>query len=138
MKLKFLSLLFCLALFSCKSSQQNQNAVKSLESGKFEVLSIDGKDVSGTRLNLTLNTEEHRISGYTGCNNFGATFTTEGDQIDFDYARVTKAYCEGKMELERQFLGTLQKVKAYVYTGTDLVLQTAEGGTLITATRIKE
>ncbi len=138
MKLQFLSLLLVFSLFSCKSSQQNQSQVKPLESGNFSVLSIEGKNVADKHLSLRLNVEEHRISGNTGCNNYGAEFTLENDSIDFDYARATKAYCEGKMELEGLYLKTLQNVKTYVYTGTDLILQNAAGGSLITAKRIKE
>lgn len=137
MKAKYLTLLLVTILFSCKSGKES-NSMKALESGTFQVTTINGQQLSTDDVTIQIDLEEHRISGDTGCNTFGADFIEDGIFITMSYARVTKQYCKDKMKLERLFLHNLGEVTSYIYNGQKLRLQSQEGKTVILATKLMD
>src|SRR4051812_31771227 len=47
---------------------------------------------------IELNTNEGKIMGNTGCNNFFGGFATQGDKIIFSNLGSTKMFCEKSVE----------------------------------------
>src|SRR5699024_5703066 len=110
-----------------------------LKGGTYKVLSVAGKSVDEDQgASFEINTEKNRISGTTGCNTFGNEYEQDGDKIEMNYARVTKMYCEGKMEFERELLGNLKNVETFSYHKNILEFRSAEGHVLISAELTKE
>jgi len=139
MKIKLLGILFIGLMLSCKvSKQKTENSVEPLKSGTFKVISINGHSVDRDKLTLKIDTENHHISGYTGCNNYSANITAEEHTLNVGMAKVTKRYCEDGMKLENSYLRGLRDTKSYTYDGRKLVLKSAEGDALITAQKTTE
>jgi len=46
------------------------------------------------------------VSGFAGCNSFTGTFTKEGSMVSAKLAS-TRMFCEGKMDLENEFIKVL-------------------------------
>lgn len=133
MKIKFLSLIALVLVFSCKGSKEmtNSNSDK-LTSGDFQIQQIDGQDISDEELNLTFDMEEGTLSGYSGCNNFSADMKAEGTSLDLGHARATMRHCEDKMDIEHKLLSQLNEVVAYHYEDGVLKLLGKDGKTLLT------
>lgn len=137
MKIRILSVLFIIVALSCKSRKENQTEIKNIESGTFDIVSIEGKKVTGSKITMNIDLDENRVSGNTGCNTYGADFIENERSIKMGYSRVTKRFCKGRMELEHKFLRNLKEVQTYSYDGQNLQLQTYDGETLIKAKKVE-
>lgn len=79
------------------------------------------------RPNLTLHSEENRMSGFTGCNRMFGAYELDGERLSFGQIGVTKMACPDTMELERKFLDAVQATGSFYLTGPELELFDAEG-----------
>lgn len=139
MKIKILGILFIGLMLSCKGSKQKMDSnVQPLKSGIFKVISIDGKTIDQKNVTLEIDTENHRVSGYTGCNNYSAPITAKQNGLEVGMAKVTKRYCQDNMRLENSFLKGLRDTKSYEFNGQELTLKSTEGKSLMTAKRTTE
>lgn len=118
--------------FACKSQKDNKAEEKPLESASFQVSSIEGESVMN-EVTINIDTTDHKISGNTGCNTFGADFITDKNTIKIGYATVTKRYCEEQMGLEKKFLNSLKETGIYSYNGQELRFKSPENKTLLIA-----
>ena len=53
------------------------------------------------------------VSGFAGCNRFGATYVAQGDSLRLGPIRSTRMACDAGMSLERDFLLALDTVRGY-------------------------
>jgi heat shock protein HslJ len=70
------------------------------------------------------------VAGSTGCNNYAATYTVEGDRLAVGSAALTRMMCaepEGIMEQEAAYLAALSSAAAYRIEGDELTLVDAAG-----------
>lgn len=87
---------------------------------RFVLMALDGPDIKlpespERQPDLHFDTEEGRIYGTAGCNNFNAGYEAEGSgELAFSPIAATKMMCEN-MELEENYLAALDDVKAYEY-----------------------
>ncbi|PUV21412.1 META domain-containing protein [Sphingobacterium athyrii] len=86
-------------------------------SGTWELDYISGPRIAFEGLypnrkpTMTFNTVDGKINGNSSCNNYNATFKTNGHQISFGPIMSTKMACEGSGEAT--FFSTLEKVNSY-------------------------
>ncbi|MGB0864776.1 MAG: META domain-containing protein, partial [Saprospiraceae bacterium] len=54
------------------------------------------------------NTEEHKVSGFSGCNNFFGSYKVDGNNISFSQMASTRKLCRGPVnKLEQDMLSVL-------------------------------
>ncbi|GJM34700.1 MAG: hypothetical protein DHS20C18_37010 [Saprospiraceae bacterium] len=85
--------------------------------------SLNGKTVDVTeRPRLELFPGEERIGGFAGCNQFFGKMKLDGQKVDFSGIGSTRMFCDGKMDLESQFLSALDATDQYVIKNLQLTL----------------
>ncbi|NJD58662.1 MAG: META domain-containing protein [Anaerolineae bacterium] len=111
-----------------------------LEYSLWTLLTINGEPVA-TDINITAvftpgkepNTGD--ISGSSGCNNYNAGYTLDGNNITVQPAGVTMMFCEKGMETEQAYLDALQASESYQILGNILVLTNPSGSLTYIANR---
>ena len=74
-------------------------------------------------------TEDGKLNGSAGCNNYMTSYTVDGQSITIQPAASTRKMCtaEGVMEQEAQFLNALTTAATWRIDGDRLELRTADG-----------
>lgn len=110
--------------------------VTGYNDGKQAVVSV----ITGSELNAKFS-EDGRVSGSAGCNNFTGSYTVEGDNsVKIGPLASTRKWCptpEGLMEQERQFLAALASAATYRVDGNRMEMRTARDALAATFTRAK-
>lgn len=104
--------------------------------GEYKVTGLMGNRITGNEMIFSFDPVGHRVSGITGCNNFSANYNQEGLQLDFSVPMNTRKYCEGKMEVEKQILSSLESAARLQYNGNELLILSEGEEPLITLTKI--
>ncbi|MDT0691170.1 META domain-containing protein [Salegentibacter sp. F188] len=103
---RMITLLSIFLIISCENSEEKFSEdpadLKSIDAA-YNLVEMDGEDISSEGFILNFDGENQRLSGKTGCNNFVATYKSEGSSIIFNPPLGTKMYCEGQMEYEDLF-----------------------------------
>lgn len=86
---------------------------------------LDGKVVENNELRrgrpmLNFKTTEKKLSGRTGCNDFGATFSTNENRIEIEMGAMTRVACPGG--LEERFLKGINSVNEFKIVNLSLYL----------------
>ncbi len=130
-------LLFILSLFlivSCGNSEEKISEdpvdLNSLN-GDYELLEMDGEDISSEGFILNFNGSEQRLSGKTGCNNFVAAYKIEDSIVKFNPPLGTKMYCEGQMEYEEIFNEVIPEIRNVRISDKDLIFLSGENQELL-------
>lgn len=99
------------------------------------VVDSDEKILSSANpITLNFQAQDHSLSGSSGCNTYGASYTLTGNQIHITEMRSTLVFCEdaGVMELEAAYTQTLQRVESIRIDGDTLTLEGANGQIFMT------
>lgn len=67
------------------------------------------------------------VAGFSGCNNYSASYTVDGDSLSIGDAASTMMFCDGLMDQETAFLELLSTIGGYSIQGTKLTLKDASG-----------
>ncbi len=79
---------------------------------------------------------DSKISGNAGCNNYFANYEVEGNKLSLSAIGSTKMFCgEGLMAEETAFLTALEKASSYRISGDSLQIFAADDTTLISFSR---
>lgn len=101
-----LFLIYSLTLISCA------NTVDAVSNepldGTYRVVEIKGEKALDDDIIFNFNPVGNRVSGNLGCNEFSALYTQQGRNLEFSVPMNTRKYCEGKMEVEKQILTSLE------------------------------
>ena len=81
----------------------------------------------GRYLTMHFDAEGSRVSGFSGCNQYNASYTLTGDSIAFGPAISTKMACLGGMEEEARFLAAIPGVSRWQSSDSTLVLHGGAG-----------
>jgi copper homeostasis protein (lipoprotein) len=91
----------------------------------WKLVSLNGDAVEthpGQReVHLLLETDESKVRGFAGCNNFFGGYTVEGEDLRFEQVASTMMACP-HLDEETTFLQALEKVTAYEILGESLEL----------------
>lgn len=88
--------------------------------------------LSGTEITAIL--EGSRAQGSTGCNSYGASYTSDGSALRFEGITFTEMACldpEGVMLQEGRFLEFMAAVTTFRIYGDQLWLETSDGRALV-------
>lgn len=108
---------------------------QSLEGSSWDVLSYNnGKEavvsvIIDTEITAIFD-EDGQLTGSAGCNNYFASYETDGDKISIGPAGVTQMFCnepEGIMEQEQQYLAALENADTYKISGMTMEMRTSDG-----------
>lgn len=134
--MRYISLIIALVfLVSCANTADTLTD-EPLE-GDYRVTGINGSKISGEEIIFTFDPLSSRVSGITGCNNFSANYSHEGQKLDFSTPMNTRKYCEGKMETERQILISIEKASRLEFKGNEVMIYANEDKPLIILTKMK-
>ena len=114
-----------LAAFSAQSNDLTGTSwiVTGYNNGKQAVVSV----AAGTELTANFGADG-KLSGSAGCNNYMASYQTDGNKISIGPAASTKKACEqAVMDQETQYLAALSTAATYRIDGNKLELRTADG-----------
>ena len=103
---------------------------KSLH-GNWKVSKMMGIDSLAKSPTLIIDTESNKVSGNAGCNKYGASYTIDGNIINFETPFATKMYCTN-MKIEDAFFDCLSKVVYYKLDNENLQLFSKENELLLT------
>jgi heat shock protein HslJ len=126
------ALALSLLLTACSADVQSATADgkphASLKETHWKLVELMGKPVAQgkTPPNITLSSSDNRFHGSGGCNRImGGYELKEPNRLRFTGTASTMMACMESMELEREFLDTLEKADSYVITGETLQLNRA-------------
>jgi heat shock protein HslJ len=83
-------------------------------------------------IHVVLNSENQRVSGFSGCNRLMGGFALSGDTLRFDQVAGTLMACAADMDLEKRFLAIFPQVARWEISGETLRWLDAGGRTLAT------
>jgi heat shock protein HslJ len=84
-------------------------------------------------IHLVLQSENQRVTGFSGCNTMAGSYVLEGDKLRFDRMAGTMMACAGPgMELEQKFLAIFAQAARWEISGESLRLLDENGRTLAT------
>ena len=101
-----------------------------IEGIKWKLVELNGKPVENTSGNgkeyfISLQQEESRVSGYSGCNSFfGSYVLKEGNRVTFSKMGSTMMACPN-MATEQELFKVLETVDNYTTDGKTLQLNKA-------------
>lgn len=90
----------------------------------------------GTTINAVF-TEDGKMNGSAGCNNYMTTYTLDGQNITIQPPATTRKLCPepaGIMEQEAAFVTMLPQAATYSISGNNLELRTADGALIASFT----
>lgn len=121
---KFMSLIAGILMISACSAQEPDSF-----SGKEYKLT---QAPNNAEITLGFDGKENRYFGKSAVNNYFGAYTLEGENLSFGPAGATMmAGPEPLMEAEREYLQFLADVKSYKLEDKKLILNGAEGKTLV-------
>ncbi|MBA6151327.1 META domain-containing protein [Gelidibacter maritimus] len=120
------------------TTPENTADVQSIENTKWIITTLEGQDMSdreenGQVIYFTLNSEDNRVNGFSGCNSFMGTYKLEeGNRISFSQMGVTKMACPDAKIDESQILSVFEHADNFTITDGKLALNKAKRAPLAT------
>ena len=117
------------------SSPSSSQASASPENTSWQLTRLGDKTVTPDPQhgpNITLHSEQHRVTGSGGCNRITGSYTLDGDKLKFGQMASTMMACVSGMDTEHAFLDALGKTDAWKIAGDKLELLDASGKTVAT------
>lgn len=117
----------------CSTAPGSSPRATPLANTQWLLATIGGQPVaSGTNADLLFSLRQ--ASGFSGCNQFTTTYTTDGSAaLSFgDFATTRMACGPAASLIESGYLAALGNVAKYTMTSDSLTLANATGGTLLT------
>jgi len=95
----------------------------------WKLVELRGQPVAGLAQEpyLTLQTQDSRVTGFSGCNNFTGSYTLDeaASRISFGQLASTRKFCSTGMDVEKAFSEVLGQVDNYSLNGDHLTLNRA-------------
>ena len=117
----------------CSTAPGSSPGATPLANTQWLLATIGGQPVaSGTNADLLFSLRQ--ASGFSGCNQFTTTYTSDGSaSLSFGDFATTRMACDPATNLiESSYLAALGNVARYTMTADSLTLANATGGTLLT------
>lgn len=107
-------------------------SVTGINNGRQAVVSVAG----GTTVTMTF-TDDGKVSGSAGCNQYSGRYEAEGSKFRFIAPAATRRMCPGAgvMEQEQSFLKALEAVTTMRVEGSRLEFRDDKGALQVTANR---
>ncbi len=119
--------ILAVALAACNAGGQSQ----SLEGTNWVLESLRGESALSETTVMAGFQVDGRMSGSTGCNNYNAAYTTDGDTITISPGATTLMACPTPiMAQESAFLDVLASATTYKIEGDEMELKDASGAVI--------
>jgi copper homeostasis protein (lipoprotein) len=109
-------------------------ATSPLQETYWKLTRLDGKPVilaeKQREPSLIIRSEQNRVTGFGGCNNFTGGYKLNGGDITFTGVAATRMACLQGMDIEGALFSALEKVRTWKISGEHLELFDASGGVL--------
>ena len=122
--------LIALTIMSCNTSKKsssepsNDSKANVIENTKWVITTLEGQNIAnpesnGEIIQFTLNSEDNRVNGFSGCNTFMGTYKIEeGNRISFSQMGVTRMACPDSEINEAQILSVFETADNFtIYDG---------------------
>lgn len=129
--MRYLLSLSIILLISC-SSMKKQSKPKAgsnpLKGTGWTLSRIPDFELEKTRKepSIYFNDSTSKVSGYTGCNGYGANYTLKGNTIKIGEILSTKMACMPGMKTENKIITVLSSTDHYTISGDKLTLMKGE------------
>ena len=121
-------------MLSCNGSKQSAASGKSKAdmnlNGNYKVVTMNGEAFADQGMELIFDPNTNSVNGSSGCNKLFGNFTQNEASISIEALGSTKMFCEGRMDLEKQFIQGLTAVNG-VATADDGKLNLMNGDTVL-------
>lgn len=104
--------------------------------GKWKVSKLIGIDSIPKSPTLVIDLDAKKISGNAGCNNYGASFSIDKEQIKFGTPFATKMYCTN-MHIEKAFFECLKNTSSYKVINREFTLFSVDGVELLVCSKVE-
>jgi heat shock protein HslJ len=106
--------------------------------GPFWVLEA-GRDVPlEPGITATASFREGTVRGYTGCNQYTAPYTTEGESLEIGAVASTRMACPPPRDaIEQAYVAALDEIASWTVDGEELVLSDGSGEELLRYTQAR-
>ena len=130
--------LIALTIMSCntgkKTNSESSNASEAptIENTKWIITTLEGHDITdpqsnGRDIHFTLNSQDNRVNGYSGCNTFMGTYKIEdGNRISFSQLGMTRMACPDSEINEAQILKVFETADNFTISNGILALNKAK------------
>lgn len=137
MKIRTLLLCATLVVSACTTPKPLSSYSEArLENTYWKLVMLDDTAVStpeGAReIQFVLNSEEHRVSGFSGCNRMMGTYKVENEKLVFGNMAGTRMACADTMELELRVNQMFANVAFWKISGETLTLIDSRGKAIAT------
>lgn len=99
------------------SAAQAPSAQSTLRGTQWSLVELAGKAVAtpqGERApTLLLAADGSRANGFAGCNQWSASYTATDDTLRLTGMIMTRMFCTGRMDLERDYAAALEAARSY-------------------------
>ncbi|MFD2919371.1 META domain-containing protein [Terrimonas rubra] len=132
----YLSMLLAvlLVITSCATGKKAGGTAQPLTSTKWVLTSFtdNGKDnkVSNSRAFIKFDDSKQSVGGNGSCNNFGGSYTLDGNKLSVSKVFSTKMFCQDVQKTEDSFLRLLETATRYEIKGDHLTIYNAQGAIL--------
>ncbi|WP_029033930.1 META domain-containing protein [Salinimicrobium terrae] len=133
---KILFFISSLILISCANAADTV-AEEPLD-GDYRVTEIKGDQSLPNDIIFNFSPVGNRLSGNAGCNRFSAHYNQQGNNVEFSTPMNTRKFCEGKMEIEKQILSSLEKASRLDHNGKEIVVFSNNDVPLMTLIKIDQ
>ncbi len=94
--------LLLLIINACNSQKATTSNITETITGTYRVLQLAATDLTNNPIQLTFDPANQSVFGNTGCNDFFAAYTIEGQHINIKGIGQTKMICDDPaMDIER-------------------------------------
>jgi len=114
-----------------KNTEKEAIASQKLNKKTYDIVTLNGKNITKEQLYITVDTELNSIYGFSGCNTFSCKFKTVDNKIEIERPMASKMYCKEKIPLEDEFLKALALTETKVISNNKIVLKNSAGKELI-------
>lgn len=138
----FYVLFMIFVLVGCASKKTTVSVYNnpSLTNKVWGVTSIQGTTIEyKNQANVVYLTfsEDYKVHGFAGCNNYGGSFTADGNKMTIQQVAVTKMSCP-EFRLETQFLKAIHKIVSFSVSKKTLKFYDENGKILLDCVLVEE
>lgn len=132
----YLSMLLAVLLFttSCATGKKANGTSQLLNNTKWVLTSFtdNGKEnkVTHGRAFIKFDESKQSVGGNGSCNNFGGSYTLNGNNLTVSKVFSTKMFCQDVQKTEDSFLRLLETASRYEVKGNHLTIYNAQGAIL--------
>ena len=132
------TLLICASalLAACSTPGQTSYPRARLENTYWKLMLLDDTAITtpeGAReIQFVLNSETHRVTGFSGCNSLMGVYTVEKEKIAFSNMGGTRMACADTMELELRVHQMFSSAAVWKISGETLMLIDSRGKAIAT------